>query len=316
MRHTFKSGLSLALFTLTCSHAAWAGDPESCATIRMPEPGWADINATNAVAGVLLDALGYHQKVDNLSVPIIYRGLQMGQADVFLGNWMPAQKPMVEGLLKDGLIESVQSNLDQAKFTLAVPSYVAATGVTNFADLQKYADKFGRKIYGIEAGAPANSNIQNMIKAKDYNLGDWQLVESSEAGMLSQVTRRVAAKEFIVFLAWEPHAMNTKFKLNYLAGGEAYFGPNYGSASVHTVTRKGFAKQCPNAGKLFAQMKFNVDLENRIITDILEKHQDAKSAARTELKQSPQLLTAWLAGVQTSQGGDGLLAVKKALQLK
>nr|WP_294865948.1 choline ABC transporter substrate-binding protein [uncultured Pseudogulbenkiania sp.] len=316
MRYTHTFTLSCALLALSAGHAAWAADPESCTTVRMPEPGWADISATNAIAGIVLEALGYHQKADTLSVPIIYRGLQMGQADVFLGNWMPAQKPMVEGLIQDGSIVSLQSNLDQAKFTLAVPSYVAAAGVKSFADLQKHADRFGHKIYGIEAGAPANRNIQNMIKAKDFNLGDWQLVESSEAGMLSQVTRKVAAKDFVVFLAWEPHAMNTKFKLNYLAGGDAYFGPNYGSASVHTVTRKGFASQCPNAGKLFAQMKFNVDLENRIISDILDKKQDAKVAARAALKQSPELLASWLAGVQTTQGGDGLAAVKKALQLK
>lgn len=316
MRHPLTFALSFALCTLTAAPAAWAADPASCLTVRMPEPGWADISATNAMAGIVLDALGYHQRVDTLSVPIIYRGLQMGQADVFLGNWMPAQKPMVEELLKDGSIKSVQSNLDQAKFTLAVPSYVAAAGVSSFADLQKYADKFGRRIYGIESGAPANRNIQNMIKAKEFNLGDWQLVESSEAGMLSQVTRKVAAKDFVVFLAWEPHAMNTRFKLNYLAGGDAYFGPNYGSASVHTVTRKGFANQCPNAGKLFTQMKFNVDLENRIISDMLDKRQDAKVAARAALQQSPQLLASWLAGVQTAQGEDGLLAVKKALQIQ
>lgn len=316
MRHPRKLALPLAFCMLAASPAIMAADSESCTTVRMPEPGWADISATNAMAGIVLEALGYQQKVDTLSVPIIYRGLQLGQVDVFLGNWMPAQKPMVEGPLKDGSIVSLQTNLNQAKFTLAVPAYVAAAGVKSFADLQKHAGKFGQKIYGIEAGAPANRNIQNMIKAKDFNLGDWQLVESSEAGMLSQVTRKIAAKDFVVFLAWEPHAMNTKFKLNYLAGGDAYFGPNYGSASVNTMTRKDFASQCPNAGRLFSQMKFNVDLENRIITDILDKKLAPAVAARAALKQSPQLLASWLAGVKTTQDGDGLAAVKQALQLK
>ncbi len=34
-------------------------------------------------------------------------------------------------------------------------------------------------------------------------------------------------KKWIVFLAWEPHLMNTKFHLTYLDGGDKYFGPNF-----------------------------------------------------------------------------------------
>ena len=312
MRHTALKVIP-ALLAAALAVPSFAAESEACKTVKMSEPGWADIQATNAMAGVILEALGYNQKVDALSVPITYRGLQMGQTDVFLGNWMPAQKPMVEGLIKDGSIEVAQTNLAQAKFTLAVPAYVAAAGVKSFADLQKNADKFESKIYGIEAGAPANRNIQNMLIKHDFGLKDWKLVESSEAGMLSQVSRKIADKAWIVFLAWEPHMMNTKFKINYLADGDVYFGPNYGSASVHTVTRKGYAKQCPNLGKLFTQMKFNVDMENDIITDVLDKKVDAKVAAKAALKANPQLVASWLAGVQTSSGTDGLTAVKQAL---
>ncbi|MCB6184806.1 choline ABC transporter substrate-binding protein [Leeia sp. TBRC 13508] len=313
MRRTALFKFSVATIAASISTIAMAADPDSCKTVKMSEPGWADIQATNSMVEVVLEALGYTPKVDNLSVPITFRGLQMGQTDVFLGNWMPAQKPMVEGSIKDGSIEVMQTNLPQAKFTLAVPAYVAAAGVKSFNDLQKNADKFENKIYGIEAGAPANRNIQNMLIKHDFGLKDWKLVESSEAGMLSQVSRKIADKAWIVFLAWEPHMMNTKFKISYLADGDAYFGPNYGSASVHTVSRKGFAKQCPNLGKLFTQIKFNVDMENDIITDVLDKKQDAKVAAKAALKANPQLVASWLAGVQTTTGGDGLAAVKQAL---
>ncbi len=43
-------------------------------------------DATNAMSGILLKALGYKQNVANLSVPITYQGLKKGQIDVFLGN--------------------------------------------------------------------------------------------------------------------------------------------------------------------------------------------------------------------------------------
>lgn len=292
-----------------------AAEPDLCRQVRMADPGWTDITATNAFAGVVLGALGYEQKVATLSVPITYVGMKKGQIDVFLGNWMPAQKGLVEPLVKEGSMEVVRANLASAKFTLAVPGYVADAGVSTFDDLKKHADRFDKKIYGIESGSPANQNIKKMIDAKSYDLGGWTLVESSEQSMLSQVARKEKAKDWIVFLAWEPHQMNTKFRISYLDGDQEYFGPNFGSATVNTVSRKGYASQCPNVGRLFAQMEFKVDLENKAITEVLETKVDARTAATKQLQANPGLLDAWLAGVKTFGGEDGLGAVKKALAL-
>lgn len=306
----------LVAASLVVGAGAFAAEPEACKQVRMSDPGWTDITATNAVAGVVLDALGYEQKVSSLSVPITYVGMQKSQIDVFLGNWMPAQKPLVEPILKDGGMEVVRANLPNAKFTLAVPGYVAEQGVKTFADLAKFADKFDRKIYGIESGAPANQNIKKMLEAKSYGLTGWSLVESSEQSMLSQVARKERSKDWIVFLAWEPHQMNTKFQVNYLDGDKDYFGPNFGSATIYTVSRKGYAAQCPNVGKLFAQMEFTVDMENKAISAVLEQKTDAKGAAVQQLKANPKLLETWLAGVKTYSGEDGLAAVKKVLAAK
>jgi glycine betaine/proline transport system substrate-binding protein len=316
-RSTFaKAALMLAAFGAVLTGpvtAASAAEPQSCTQVRMADPGWTDIDATNAVAGVLLKALGYQQNVSNLSVPITYQGLKKGQIDVFLGNWMPAQGPLVKPFVDDHSIDVLHANLTNAKFTLAVPDYVAAAGVHSFADLVKHADQFNGKIYGIEPGAPANQNIKKMISDKAFGLGDWKLVESSETGMLTQVERAVRDKQWIVFLAWEPHLMNTKFHLTYLSGGDAYFGPNYGGATVNTVTRAGFAGQCTNVAKLFQQMTFNVDMENQIIANVLQNKVDLNAAAVTALKGNPEVLNTWLKGVTTTSGGDGLQAVQAQL---
>lgn len=312
-KRVLLASASVVVGSLLVSQSAMSAEPEACKLVRMADPGWTDITATNAVAGIVLGALGYEQKVSALSVPITYVGVKKDQIDVFLGNWMPAQKALVEPILKEGAMEVVHANLPKAKFTLAVPGYVADAGVKNFADLAKFADKFDRKIYGIESGSPANQNIKKMIDAKSYGLDGWTLVESSEQSMLSQVARKERGKDWIVFLAWEPHQMNTKFQINYLDGDKEYFGPNYGSATVNTVSRRGYAAQCPNAGRLFGQMEFTVDLENKIITDVLDQKIDAKAAALRQLKANPKMLDTWLAGVKTYSGEDGLAAVKKLL---
>lgn len=305
------AGCLLLGAALGCANAC-AADAARCQVVNMGSPGWTDINATNAVAGIVLDALGYQQKILPLSVPITFAGLRKGQVDVFLGNWMPAQRALVAPLLAGGAVEQIAANLPQAKFTLAVPAHVARAGVRSFADLARHADRFDRRIYGIESGAPANQTIKRMLKDKAYGLEGWTLVESSEQGMLSQVKRRNRGQAWIVFLAWEPHQMNNAIDLVYLDGDTDYFGPNFGNASIHTVARRGYRQDCPNAGRLFSQMIFDGPLEHAIIADVAAGG-TARAAALRQLRARPELLDAWLAGVSTLDGAGGRAAVHAAV---
>jgi glycine betaine/proline transport system substrate-binding protein len=110
--------------------------------------------------------------------------------------------------------------------------------------------------------------------------------------------------------------MNTKFHLTYLDGGDKYFGPNFGGATVNTVARAGYTGECPNVGRLFKQMTFNVDLENGIITDVLQNKTNVDAAAAAALKRNPDLVKGWLDGVTTATGANGWQAVQTALGSK
>ncbi len=292
-----KTMLLATVATLAIRAGAQAAEPASCATVRMADPGWTDITSTNGVAGTLLRALGYKQNVNTLSVPIVFQALSSGQLDVFLGNWMPAQSHFIDPLLKQDKLVVARPNLQHAKFTLAVPDYVAAAGVHSVSDLAQHADKFGKRIYGIEAGAPANQNIQRMLDAGEDGLKGWKLIESSEQGMLGEVERAQRSQQWIAFLAWEPHPMNERFRITYLQGAEQYFGPDYGSTTINTLTRTGYAAQCPNVDRLFRQLSFTVPMENALMVAITSQKQDGMAAARTWLKSNPGQLDAWLDGV-------------------
>ncbi|WEX11057.1 choline ABC transporter substrate-binding protein [Chelativorans sp. AA-79] len=306
--------LAAAAF-LIVSAPALAADPESCETIRLSDPGWTDISSTNAIASVLLEGLGYAPEVQTLSVLVGYQSLKNQDIDVFLGNWMPAQQKFVDELNEANAAEVLVKNLTGAKFTLAVPNYVAEMGVRDFKDLDAHADAFDSQIYGIEPGAPANENIQRMIEADDFGLGDWSVVESSETGMLSQVARAERGKEPIVFLAWAPHPMNRNFDITYLSGGDDYFGPNFGGAEVFTLARTGWSEECPNAAQFFRNLVFTVDMENEMMAKILDEGKRPEAAAAEFLKANPDLLEPWLAGVTTLEGEPGLPAVKASLGL-
>ncbi|WP_323148990.1 choline ABC transporter substrate-binding protein [Pseudomonas oryzihabitans] len=304
-----KHGI-IATFTLALVSLSAQAEDQACGTVRLADPGWSDIAATNALTGAVLTALGYTSKVDTLAVPIIYGGMRNGQVDAFLGNWMPAQQAHYDQFVKTGQVTELAQNLVGTEFTLAVPTYVWEGGVKSFDDLAKHADKFGKKIYGIGAGAPANQSLQKIIQDNEFGLGSWQLVESSEQAMLSQVGRAVKRDKWVVFLGWTPHPMNVDYPIKYLTGGDKYFGT---AGTVNTLTRKGYAEQCPNAARLLTNMKFTLDMENAIMSAARDKGGTYDTAAKAWLKAHPQVLEPWLQGVTTRDGQPGLPAVQKAL---
>ncbi len=311
-----KIASALVVATILGASAASAADDASCKAIRLSDPGWTDITSTNAIASTLLTALGYEPDVKTLSVPIGYEAMKKGEIDVFLGNWMPAQQHFRDDLDATKAADVIGQNLEGAKFTLAVPTATATKlGVADFKDLAAHADDFDSKIYGIETGAPANQNIQKMIDSGDFGLKDWSLVELGEQAMLAQVTRAEKSGKGIVFLAWAPHPMNTAHELTYLSGGDDYFGPDYGGATVWTLARTGWAVQCPNAAQFFKDLTFTVDMENEMMGLILDDGEKPGDAAEAVIKKNPDVLEGWLANVTTFAGQPALPAVKTALGL-
>lgn len=302
-------GASLAVM----AEAAAAGDADTCKKVRFSDVGWTDITATTATATVLLEALGYEPEVQVLSVPVTYSSLKNKDIDVFLGNWMPTMENDIKPYREDGSVETLGVNLEGAKYTLAVPKYTYEAGLKDFADIAKFKDKLGNKIYGIEPGNDGNRLILDMISGDKFGLKGFELVESSEQGMLSQVVKSVPKNADIVFLGWEPHPMNANVEMAYLTGGDDVFGPNFGGATVHTNVRKGYVGECPNVGKLVSNLKFTLKMENEIMGGILNDSKEAKAAATEWLKANPDAATPWLEGVTTFDGGDAAAAVKAKL---
>ena len=300
---------------LGATSTAWANDPESCQTVRFSDVGWTDITATTATASVVLEGLGYTPKTQVLSVPVTYASLKNKDIDVFLGNWMPTMEADIAPFREDGSVEVLGANLEGAKYTLAVPNYVAEGGLKDFANIAQFKEQLDGKIYGIEPGNDGNRLIQKMIDENAFGLQDFEIVESSEAGMLSQVARASKRDEWMVFLGWEPHPMNTNFAMNYLAGGDDWFGPNFGGATVFTNVRAGYTEECPNVGQLLKNMTFSLGMENNIMAAILDEGEDPEDAAKAWLEQNPVVLDDWLEGVNTFDGQDGLAAVKAHLGL-
>jgi len=307
---TLRSFLLAGAATLSLALPAAA----DCNKVIFSDVGWTDITATTAVTTTILQALGYETDIKLLSVPVTYTALSSGDVDVFLGNWMPSMEADLAPYRDDGSVETLRTNLVGAKYTLATNAAGAALGIKDFADIAKNKDALEGKIYGIEPGNDGNRLVLDMITAGKFDLTGFEVVESSEQGMLAAVAKGEKDGTPVVFLGWEPHPMNANFKMSYLTGGDDVFGPNFGGAEVRTNVRKGYATECPNTGKLLSNLEFSLAMENEIMGKILDDGEDPAAAAKAWLSAHPDVLAPWLAGVTTKDGADGLPAVTAALK--
>ena len=308
---------TISILAICAATTAAADDHANCGTVTFSDVGWTDITATTAATTVVLEALGYETDIKVLSVPVTYTSLAEGDVDVFLGNWMPTMEGDIAPYRDAGTVDTVRANLMGAKYTLATNAAGAALGITSFEAIAANADALDGKIYGIEAGNDGNRLIIDMIESGAFGLDAdaIEVVESSEAGMLAQVGRASDRDEPVVFLGWEPHPMNANYDMTYLEGGDDWFGPDLGGATVYTNTTAGYVDTCPNVGKLLTNLEFTLAMENEIMGAILNDGTDPDEAATAWMGANMDVVMGWLDGVTTLDGGDAAEAVKAAMDM-
>jgi len=311
IRHWVWVTISVLLATAT-----QAGDPPACKEVRFADIGWTDITATTAITARILDGIGYRPRVEVLSVPITYLSLKNKDVDVFLGNWMPTMEGDRQPYIKDGSVAIVGANLTGAKYTLAVPDYLYEEGLHSFGDILRFKEVLGGKIYGLEPGNDGNRVALQMIHDGRDGLKGFNLVESSEQGMLAELDRAIRRKQAIVFLGWEPHPMNQKYAIRYLDDPENTFGPDNGGATIFTNVRAGYLDECPNIGRLLRQLKFSLPIEDHVMGSILFDGVEPARAAQDWLRTNPTIWQGWLENVLSFDGAPAAESLSASLGLQ
>ena len=127
--------------------------------------------------------------------------------------------------------------------------------------------------------------------------------------------RSVSSSAATATPAVQPSTMNAAFEMEYLTGGDDFFGPDLGGATVYTNVRAAFTQECRNVGTLLKNLAFSLELENEIMGSILNDGKAPRVAAMEWLKAHPGVLNGWLEGVTTKDGKDGVAAVRGNLGL-
>jgi glycine betaine/proline transport system substrate-binding protein len=308
----FKGNILAATAVLGfLASGAQAADPASCKAVRFSDVGWTEIGVMDGIASIMYDALGYQSETKTLSLPVTFASMKSKDIDVFFGNWMPSQGADIQPYLDDKSVDNLSVNLEGAGYGIVVPQYVADAGVKSITDIMAHKDKFGGKFYGIEPGNDGNRSILTIISEAKNNLSGFELIESSEAGMLTEAEKAMKNNEWILFLAWTPHPVFGEMKIHYVEGVNSY---GFGPATVYTNSRAGWAGECPNAAKLASNFKFDLKMVGGMMSPVLKEGKDPKVVSAEWVRANTDTVNKWLEGVTTMDGGDAKAAVAAALK--
>ncbi|WP_314648626.1 glycine betaine ABC transporter substrate-binding protein [uncultured Microbacterium sp.] len=213
-------------------------------------PSWTDGLSTAYLLQDQLEKIGYTVEMKTLTeAGPLYTGLAQGDVDVFPSAW--PEVTHAEYMKTYGeQIEDLGTYYDNARLTIAVPEY---SELETIDDLVGKSGDLGGKIYGIEPGAGLTAQTQKMMP--EYGLdGEYELVTSSTAAMLTELQSATDKEQDIVVTLWRPFWANDAFPVKDLEDPKGAMGDAEG---LHFLGTKGFAEEFPEAAELIEKIQLD-----------------------------------------------------------
>lgn len=230
------------------------GEPtmQECSTITLGYlPAWTDGLSTAYLLENQLGKLGYDVQMQTLTeAGPLYAGLAQGDVDIYPSAWPELTHAEYMEEYGDD-IEDLGSYYEGASLTIAVPSYV---DIDSIEDLAGNADRFGGRIVGIEPGAGLTAQTQDsMLPAYELD-GEYSLITSSTAAMLTELGNAIDRQEDIVVTSWRPFWANDAYDLKDL---EDPMGAMGDPEALHFLGTDGFSDRCADAAELIAGIQLD-----------------------------------------------------------
>ena len=275
--------------------------------IRLVYPDWSSETASaHLIQAVLQERLGYTVELIPVKVEEMWRQVASGEADVLAGAWLPVTHKDYYAEYGDRVVD-LGANLTGARIGLVVPTVIpsrqtAATGKTGrklvtiktIEQLRGVSDRFAGKIIGIESGAGVVSRSKEALTA--YGIQHlYRVVETDERRMVNRVTEAIHREKWIVFTGWRPHWFFERYNLRFLEDPKNVFG---GEESIHTMVRKGFEKDMPEAYTALSRIEYNVEDLERLMEWIRVAEDEPYLQALRWIDVYEQRVDAWVAGLE------------------
>lgn len=269
----------LAAFAAACSSETAETEEgtagESQKTITFGVTPWTSTVPPTKIAGLILEDMGYEVKETEADAGSVYMGLSRGDLDVFMDAWVPMHQNYLDKF--EGKIESTAVSYPEADTGWTVPAYME--DINSLEDLKGHEGEFNNEFYGIEKGAGASIESDEIIKAYEFDLTQ---VNSSEGGMLAQAQRMMEQEKPVVFYGWRPHTMFNKFDLKVLTNEKGFFE----TSSVEVITNSELKENAPEAYEFLSNWNITIDEVEKMIVKI-EEGGDPVAVAQEWIDNNP-----------------------------
>ena len=249
--------------------------------------GWDENVAVSTLTKVLLEEkLGYVvelQRSDEAVLRQVYKGVAGGELDAFQDVWIPNQKEYLSEV-KDEVKHLDPWFEGKTEQGIAVPYYM------DVQSLSKLDHAGTDMINGIEPGSAVMPQLEEVIPG--YHL-DMKLVESSTSAMLSELDKAYKMREPIVFFAWSPHWMNTRYDIRYLKDPRDLQGHFNDSAEISSVVKENLSEDDPASYELIKSISLSKGQINQMEADI-NYAGDPEAGVKTWLENNPSVVQPWI----------------------
>jgi len=229
-------------------------------TLTIGNIGWDEDVALAYLSKVLLEQeLGYRRVIINKrGVEALFRGVANGGLDTFQDVWLPDTHRQYWQQYGQHMERLDSWYLGTASLGLTVPDYVSAHSID---DLNKYPDRFRRRIVGIEPGAGEMRIVSNRVMP-GYQLNAYRLVASSTPHMLAELESALHHKAPIVVTLYKPHWAFTVYRIRYLDDPKGLISRS--KEQLYTVVRRGLQQDRPDAYAFLNAMRLSPDQLGRL----------------------------------------------------
>ncbi len=218
-------------------------------------------------------------EVEGDAIEEMFESIANGEFDLTVSCWTPGMHEMYLKKHKEK-IDILGSNLQGARTGLVVPSYV---NVDSINDLNRYTNKFGGVIYGVEENAGISKQLRSAIK--DYNL-EYEVQYGNNDSLYKAIDNAINKNEWIVITGWVPEAMFELWDLKFLDDRMKSFGEE---KNVNTVARLGLKNDYPKLYEKIKKFKWSTSDSAKVIISIQEGY-SPNEAAEKFLEENPEFL--------------------------
>ena len=280
----------LAAFSLI---AAACGDdgPEAEGTVNLAFEEFLDTEVANALADTVLTDLGYAVEWTSLDIGLIYQSIVDEDLDVYVGGWLPTGQADYWNVHGQDL-ERLGPLHNEALLGACVPQ--TETDVNSWQDLQDpaVAERFDNVIVGHFAGSATMLRTDDAIQ--NYGL-DFDLLESSVAAMMAEVTPKLDAGEPVAWVCWYPMWWWARWDIKFL---EDPLGAYPEADGAYNIVRQGFKDE---PGKEAAYCYFNnvrlsADEQSELMRQVGEEGRDSAEVLREWVDANQDRVEEWTAG--------------------